>query len=120
MARCRKEHKFSDWKPMKPIFDEQGIRYIELTEEQIKIEQEKFDKEKDSKRTFHFVKIHWERKCDKCGKEDTQWLDPYDVPKSKHIKVKKTSGVKKIHTKRHGRKMSGYKDEKISKGAQPW
>lgn len=126
MARCREEHNFPDWvameyklggyKPMsKKAIEERKRQWIE-------------DRVNPKEHPIYGLfrshkKILWKRNCEKCGKEQMRLLKPFEIPdpdmKSK-IKTSNKAKQKRIHEKKYGRNMSAYKDEKISKGAQPW
>jgi len=121
MARCRKQHDFGSWKPYQYS---SCLSWQEMTEEDIKRRQKKYDEEKkkyEGTKYYYFGKIHWERRCKKCNKKDQEWLNPYDRPESKEIKIKKTSGpkMKKRKEEKHGRKLEG-KETSMSKGWKHW
>ena len=99
-------------------------RYIPMSDEELKVLEAEWlarDK-KDKYGNFFFTHIYWERKCKKCGKEGMHYLNPDERPDdNEKVNVKKSKGkVKEPKEKKHGRDLTAYKDEKISKGAQPW
>lgn len=126
MARCRDKHTFTDWEPKKynPDFHTKGgDRYITMTEEELKEHEEDWLKrnKKDKYGNYFFTKVIWERKCTKCNKEGMHYLNPDERPdNTEKAKVKKSPNTKVEREEKHGRKMSGYKEEKMSKGSQPW
>jgi len=126
MPRCRKEHQFNDWQPMKhnyKWYKEGGPRYLPMTEAELQATEKQWldNDKKDKYGNYFFTKIVWERKCAKCGKEGFHYLDPNERPdNTEKAKVKKSGNTKVQKEKKHGRNLSAYKDEKMSKGSQPW
>ena len=113
MARCKKNHTFGEWLPLRY---EWGKGDIVMTENEIKKKQKLYLKEKEEKDVYYyFSNIRWERKCTKCKKKDYMYLDPFDKPKSKEIKIKESKSYNKEKEERHGRNL-GTKEESMSKG----
>lgn len=122
MARCRKEHDFGQWIPTR--LSSRTLNYEQISEEQILEEQKVYDedlekhKEENKKGInyyYNFHRIHWIRRCKKCNKKDENWLNPYDRPKSKDIKVKESPAFHKEREKKHGKNL-GSKEESMAKG----
>ena len=126
MPRCRKEHDYPEWKAWEfnsKYYTTGGSRYIEISEAVLKIKEEAWIKSgrEDFMGNFVFHSIHWERKCKKCGKVMMEYLDPDQRPKpDKKVKVKNINTNKVERESKHGRKLGGYKEEKMSPGSQHW